>query len=102
MMTNVGRFSFAVPRPYVVHAPIAGRPARISPVFICETEPTWFRPSAQQERKIHMSSTCSAMVGYQSETQIPLWPCCCHWRFDGMSVLDAVPIAVMGRPKDSG
>src|SRR6185369_5058406 len=49
-----------------------------------------------------MSSTCSAMLGYQSDTQIPLWPCCFHARLDGMSVLPPVPIAVIGLPKDEG
>src|SRR2546430_2735479 len=74
----------------------------MSPVFIWQTEPTWFKPSAQQERRTQMSSTCCASVGYQSDTQMPLLPCCLKVRFDGISELEAVPIAVIGRPNDSG
>ena len=42
------------------------------------------------------------MCGYQSETQMPLWPCCFQARFDGISVLPPVPMAVMGLPNDAG
>src|SRR5207253_9650284 len=91
-ITKEGRFWFAVPSPYVNHAPIDGRPARIDPVFIWQTEPTWFRPSAQQERNTVRSSACCATLEYQSDTQMPLWPYCFHWRVDGMSVFDAVPM----------
>ena len=101
-ITNEGRLLFAVPSPYVTHAPIDGRPARIEPVFIWQTEPTWFNPSAQQERNIVISSTCSATVGYRSETHMPLWPYCFHLRVAGISVFDAVPIAVITLPKDAG
>ena len=38
--TKDGRLRFADPSPYVVHAPMAGRPARMEPVFIWQTEPT--------------------------------------------------------------
>src|SRR5580704_10166447 len=59
-------------------------------------------PSCQHERSTVMSSTCCAMLGYQSETQIPLWPCCFQVRFEGISVLPPVPMAVMGLPNDAG
>src|SRR5712692_1256851 len=49
-----------------------------------------------------MSSTCSAIFGYQSETQMPLWPYCLNARLLGMRVLFEVPMAVMGRPNDAG
>src|SRR5262245_43150145 len=74
----------------------------MSPVFIWQTEPTWLSPSAQQERITHSLSACSARRGNQSEIHRPLCPCCCQRRFEGMSVLLAVPIAVIGRPNDSG
>src|SRR5947209_2480800 len=74
----------------------------MSPVFIWQTDPTWLRPSAQQEPRIHMSSTCCARVGNQSETQMPLLPYCLKVRFDRIRELEAVPMAVMGRPKDEG
>src|SRR3989442_6138849 len=51
---------------------------------------------------MHVSSTCFASVGYQSETQMPLLPYCLKLRFDGMRELEAVPMAVMGRQNDSG
>src|SRR5437016_5156208 len=70
--TKEGRSRFADPRPYCTHEPSEGRPARMEPVFIWQTEPTWLRPSAQQERRIARSSTCLAISGYQSETQAPL------------------------------
>src|SRR5437660_657892 len=97
-MTKVGRLLFAVPSPYVTHAPMDGRPARIEPVFIWHTDPTWFNPSAQQERNSVISSTCCAMVGYQSDTHMPLSPYCFQVRDDGISVLEAVPIAVITFP----
>src|SRR5258708_22171420 len=59
-------------------------------------------PSCQHDRSTVMSSTCLAMWGYQSETQMPLWPCCFQARFDGISVLPPVPMAVMGLPNDAG
>ena len=40
MTTKLGRLSLTEPKPYVVHAPIDGRPPRIEPVFIWHTEPT--------------------------------------------------------------
>ena len=49
-----------------------------------------------------MSSTCSAIFGYQSDTQMPLRPYCLNVRLLGMSVLFEVPMAVMGRPNDEG
>src|SRR5262249_14123531 len=74
----------------------------IDPVFIWQTDPTWFNPSAQQERNTVMSSTCCAICGYQSDTQMPLCPCCFHWRWVPISVLLLVPIAVMTLPNDVG
>src|SRR5262249_25597780 len=49
-----------------------------------------------------ISSTCCATFGYQSETHIPLWPYCLKLRLEPSSVLLAVPIAVIGLPKDAG
>ena len=42
------------------------------------------------------------MFGYQSETQMPLWPYCLKVRLVPISVLLPVPMAVMGLPKDAG
>src|SRR5260370_6134198 len=49
-----------------------------------------------------ISSRCSAMLGYQSETQAPLWPYCLKVRFEPRSVLLPVPMAVKGLPKEAG
>jgi hypothetical protein len=49
-----------------------------------------------------MSSVCLAISGSQSETQIPLCPCCFQVRFEGMSVLFEVPMAVTTLPNDAG
>ena len=60
--TNPGRFWSSLPRPYSTHEPRLGRPARIEPVFIWQTEPTWFSPSAQQDRTTARSSTTAGDV----------------------------------------
>ena len=96
-ITKVGKLRLAEPSPYVTHAPIAGLPARIEPVFIWQTEPTWFRPSAVQDRTTASLSACLATCGYQSETHSPLSPCRAHLRWEGIRVLCDVPgIAVRG------
>src|SRR5579884_2480486 len=60
-------------------------------------------PSVQQERMTVMSSTCCATFGYQSDTQIPLWPYCLNVRFEGISPFFEVPgIAVNFGRIDSG
>src|SRR5207302_7464998 len=48
-------------------------------------------PSVQQERITVISSTCSAMFGYQSDTQRPLCPYCLKVRFDGIRPFFDVP-----------
>src|SRR5579863_5741457 len=79
-----------------------GRPASMDPVFIWHTEPTWLSPSAQQERRTVISSTCCAISGYQSETQMPDCPYCLNVRLVPISELLLVPMAVMTLPKDAG
>src|ERR1043166_831423 len=59
-------------------------------------------PSAQHERITAMSSTHSAVCGSQSETQMPLWPCCFHARFEPSSGELCSPIEVSTLPKLSG
>ena len=50
-----------------------------------------------------MSSTCSAMLAYQSDTHMPLCPYCFHLRRDAIRVLCAVPREVCaGLPIESG
>src|SRR5947207_2455913 len=60
-------------------------------------------PSVQQERITVISSTCSAMFGYQSETQMPLCPYCLKVRFEGiMPFLEVPGMAVNFGRMDSG
>jgi hypothetical protein len=40
--TKPGRFVLSVPRPYVSHAPIDGRPTWVWPVFIISSDGSWF------------------------------------------------------------
>src|SRR5881394_3479171 len=99
MTTKAGRFWLSVPRPYVVHAPSDGRPARTEPVFIWQTPPEWLIPSAMQERMTARSSTMPAVWGNQSDTQMPLLPCYFQVRLDASSGEPDSPIAVMTGPK---
>src|SRR3989442_13125119 len=60
-------------------------------------------PSVQQERTTAMSSTCSAMRVYRSDTHRPLCPYCLNVRLDGMSPFFDVPgMAVNFGRIDSG
>src|SRR5258708_28604945 len=80
-----------------------GRPARIEPVFMWHTEPTWFNPSAQHDRITVMSSTCCPVLAYQSDAHIPLWPYCFHVLRQAIRVLSPVPRDVWcGLPIESG
>src|SRR5258708_3340919 len=100
--TKVGRFSLGEPSAVFPQESMEGRPARIEAVFIWHIDPTWFNPSAQQPLKTDILSTCFAISGYQSETQMPLCPCCLKVRSDGMMALLPVPIAVVTVPNDAG
>ena len=71
-------------------------------MFIWQTEPTWFNPSAHIERMTHRSSACSAMCGCQSDTHVPDWPYCAELALVGRIVLSLVPIAVMTRRTTAG
>src|SRR3954462_4385935 len=97
--TKAGRFWFSVPRPYDTQLPRDGRPPRIEPVFIWQTPAEWLMPSAQHERMTARSSTWRDRCGSQSETHVPLSPCCFHVRLDASSGAPASPIAVMTLPK---
>ena len=60
-------------------------------------------PSVQQERITVISSTCSAVCGYQSDTHMPLCPYCLKVRFEGIRPFFDVPgIAVNFGRIDSG
>ncbi len=64
-------------------------------MFIWQTPPTWFSPLDQHERITARSSAQVAICGSQSETQIPLWPCCFHFRCEARSGERPSPIGVM-------
>ena len=54
-------------------------------MFIWQTLPTWFKPSAVQLRMTAMSSTQVAISGYQSLTHVPDWPCWLNLRWRASS-----------------
>src|SRR3954465_5794410 len=93
--TYAGRSWFSVPGPEVPQPPSEGRPARIEPVFIWQTPPTWFSPFDQHERITARSSAQPARGGSQSETQRPPLPCRAHLRFTGRMGDPDSPIGVM-------
>src|SRR5262249_4680744 len=67
-----------------------------------QTEPTWLRPSAQQERTTAKSSTHPARCGSQSLTSIPDSPYFLNVLLLARSVLPPVPIGVITVPKLAG
>ena len=93
--TKPGRLAFSLPKPKVTQLPSEGRPASVEPVFIWHTPPTWFKPLDQHDWITASPSAHVAMFGSQSDTQMPLWPCCCHFRRDGKSGARPSPIGVI-------
>ena len=81
---------------------MTGGPANVAPVFIWQTPPTWFRPLDQHERITARSSTHVAICGSQSDTQMPLCPCCCHLRLEAKSGERPSPIGVITGLKLAG
>src|SRR3954454_25031766 len=80
-----------------------GRPARMLPVFIWQTPPTWFSPSAVQPCRNATSSTQLAISGNQSLTHEPDCPCRANVRLLSSKFVYAVrPIAATGRAKLPG
>src|SRR5216683_910424 len=75
---NPGRFWFSVPRPYVIHEPIEGRPARLFPVFIINTEGPWLGMSVTIERIWQKSSITPPICGKISLTSVPFCPYLVH------------------------
>src|SRR4051794_11831412 len=72
-----------------------GRPARVEPVFIWQTPPTWLRPFDQHDRITVRSSAQPARWGSQSETQSPPRPYCFHFRFEASNGEFDSPIGVI-------
>src|SRR5205823_2725677 len=74
--TKAGKFLFAVPRPYVTHEPIDGKPGSTNPEFIMKSAGPWTLLLDTIEWMKHMSSTHLARCGKSEETQRPHLPCC--------------------------
>src|SRR5207244_667772 len=72
-VTNAGRFSFSVPRPYATHAPILGRTKLSLPVCSFSTAPPCAGLVPCSEWTKQMSSTHPATCGNSSLTG---WPHC--------------------------
>src|SRR5204862_4431129 len=72
--TNVGKLSVSEPRPYEIHAPIAGKPGSTKPVFCMNVA----RPCTLDFEIIEwmnaMSSAHEPMCGTRSLIHLPHWP----------------------------
>src|SRR5258707_258179 len=85
MTTNAGRFWLSDPRPYVTHEPRHGKPMRVIPVLILNSAGEWLFESVQHEYTKPILSTCLAILGNNSDTQAPLWPCWANLNGDFIS-----------------
>src|SRR5204863_8888564 len=72
--TNVGRFSFMLPRPYEIHAPICGKPGNRNPEFCMYVAGPWIFDFETIEWINAISSTHCASPGTKSLTHLPHWP----------------------------
>ena len=70
--TNPGRSSASLPRPYVTHEPMLGRPAICEPVFMNMWAGSWLIASVVIERMKQMSSMTEPICGNSSQISIPL------------------------------
>src|SRR5438046_2090409 len=85
MVTNAGRFSLSLPRPYVTHEPTQGKPMRGRPVLIWNRAGAWLFVSVQHEWTKAILSTWRARLGKISGTHVPDRPCCRHLNGDFIS-----------------
>src|SRR5690349_14340941 len=90
MVTKPGKSRFSVPKPYVIHDPMLGRTKVSDPVCSSSNAPPWreFEPCIDLMKQ--RSSTQVAMCGNNSDTHIPLCPCCWNAKGD----LSRLPVAL--------
>ena len=69
--TNPGKSAASLPRPYVTHAPMLGRPAICEPVFMNMWAGSWLIASVVIERIRQMSSITEPIWG--NSEQISIW-----------------------------
>src|SRR5438067_2435846 len=74
MTTNAGRSADALPRPYVTHAPMLGRPGTWDPVRKNVTPGAWLTASVYIDRTRHSSSAIAPVCGSRVLISRPLWP----------------------------
>src|SRR6185436_15706925 len=72
--TKPGRSRDSLPRPYVTHAPMLGRPNCCAPVFIMICAGAWLNASVAHDFTIVRSSTIVARCGRSSEISVPFSP----------------------------
>src|SRR5438552_19049201 len=77
-----GKLRQVVPKPYVTHAPMLGRPCCPLPVCRKKFALVCSEKSETIERIMHRSSTCSATCGNRSLTGMPLLPYCLNFHGD--------------------
>ena len=73
--TYAGRFSFSLPKPYVVQAPREGRPPRPKPLCMNIWAGAWLISSVCRLRTTHNSSATPPRQGRCSTTSSPTLPC---------------------------
>src|SRR4029077_156843 len=74
--TKPGRSWDSLPRPYVTHEPMLGRPNWVDPVFMRICPGAWLNACVVIDFTIAMSSTTSARCGNASESSAPDFPYC--------------------------
>src|SRR5438309_10887878 len=67
--TNPGRSVDSLPRPYVIHEPMLGRPNLVDPVLTKHLAGPWLKFSAATPLRNEMSSETPAICGSSSDTQ---------------------------------
>ena len=72
--TKPGNSSASLPRPYVSHAPMLGRPGMVEPVLKKQCAGSWLIASVVIERMNAMSSATEPMSGNSSQISAPHWP----------------------------
>src|SRR6185369_5289908 len=79
--TKPGRSRDSLPRPYVTHAPMLGRPNCWAPVFIMICAGAWLKASVTIDLTIVISSAIVARWGRSSESSVALLPYLPKWNF---------------------
>src|SRR4030095_14309169 len=72
--TKPGRSSASLPRPYVIHEPMLGRPEIVVPVFMNVCAGSWLIASVFIDRITQMSSAMEPKCGNSEQISVPALP----------------------------